>query len=187
MEKPCILATTFGAHGGIYKCFAPVVEKHFTIIPYETFLLDQKNLSEQVKAVFVWGVTLKVDRGLMQSLPNLKVVVNGGVGVNHLDIPMINSFGVKVCNTPHVVDNATADIGMGLMLASARKIVEGRPTVCQKLRVSRFSFKHIGPVSHTQMKSSSGLRRMLNEESLLKVLFNPGLVLICFRGNPPIK
>uniref|UniRef100_A0A8C7KF18 Glyoxylate reductase/hydroxypyruvate reductase n=1 Tax=Oncorhynchus kisutch TaxID=8019 RepID=A0A8C7KF18_ONCKI len=100
MEKPCILATTFGAHGGIYKCFAPVVEKHFTIIPYETFLLDQKNLSEQV-------------------------VVNGGVGVNHLDIPMINSFGVKVCNTPHVVDNATADIGMGLMLASARKIVEG--------------------------------------------------------------
>ncbi|XP_029602562.1 uncharacterized protein LOC115187707 [Salmo trutta] len=125
MEKPCILATTFGAHGGINKCFAPVVEKHFTIIPYETFLLDQKNLSEQVKAVFVWGSALKVDRDLMQSLPNLKVVVNGGVGVDHLDIPMINSFGVKVCNTPHVVDNATADLGMGLMLASARKIVEG--------------------------------------------------------------
>uniref|UniRef100_A0A674C4S4 Glyoxylate reductase/hydroxypyruvate reductase n=1 Tax=Salmo trutta TaxID=8032 RepID=A0A674C4S4_SALTR len=100
MEKPCILATTFGAHGGINKCFAPVVEKHFTIIPYETFLPHQKNLSEQV-------------------------VVNGGVGVDHLDIPMINSFGVKVCNTPHVVDNATADLGMGLMLASARKIVEG--------------------------------------------------------------
>lgn len=147
----------------------------------------QTVLKQAINIVFVWGVTLKVDRGLMQSLPNLKVVVNGGVGVNHLDIPMINSFGVKVCNTPHVVDNATADIGMGLMLASARKIVEGRPTVCQKLRVSRFSFKHIGPVSHTQMKSSSGLRRMLNEESLLKVLFNPGLVLICFRGNPPIK
>uniref|UniRef100_A0A4W5MD54 Glyoxylate reductase/hydroxypyruvate reductase n=2 Tax=Hucho hucho TaxID=62062 RepID=A0A4W5MD54_9TELE len=125
MEKPCILATTFGAPRGIYKCFAPVVEKHFTIIPHETFLLDQKNLSEQIKAVFVWGGALKVDRGLMQSLPNLKVVVNGGVGVDHLDIPMINSFGVKVCNTPHVVDNATADIGMGLMLASARKIVEG--------------------------------------------------------------
>ncbi|XP_061112623.1 probable 2-ketogluconate reductase isoform X4 [Conger conger] len=58
-------------------------------------------------------------------LPNLKVVVNGGVGVDHLDIAMINSFGVKVCNTPHVVDNATADIGMALMLASARKLLYG--------------------------------------------------------------
>ncbi|CAB1321295.1 unnamed protein product [Coregonus sp. 'balchen'] len=125
MEKPCILATTFGAPGGIYKRFAPVVEKHFTIIPYETFPPDQKNLSEQVKVVFVWGGALKVDRGLMQSLPNLKVVVNGGVGVDHLDIPMINSFGVKVCNTPHVVDNATADIGIGLMLASMGMDVSG--------------------------------------------------------------
>ncbi|KAJ3597572.1 hypothetical protein NHX12_001095 [Muraenolepis orangiensis] len=53
------------------------------------------------------------------------VVVSGGVGVDHLDIPLINSFGVKVCNTPKVVDNATADLAMGLMLASARNILQG--------------------------------------------------------------
>ncbi|XP_067094289.1 probable 2-ketogluconate reductase [Osmerus mordax] len=125
MEKPCILATSLGAPGGIYRCFAPIIQEHFTIISHDEFLKDQKTFADKLKAVFVWGAALEVDKNLLQSLPNLKVVVNGGVGVDHLDIPMINSYGVKVCNTPHVVDNATADLGMGLMLASARKILEG--------------------------------------------------------------
>lgn len=126
MEKPCILATTLGAPGGIYKCFEPCIEKHFTIIPYERFVQRKEDFAAKIQALFVWGAALKVDQSLLQSLPNLKAVVNGGVGVDHLDIPLINSFGVKVSNTPHVVDNATADIGMSLMLASARKIVEGK-------------------------------------------------------------
>uniref|UniRef100_A0A8C2PXE5 Par-6 family cell polarity regulator gamma a n=1 Tax=Cyprinus carpio TaxID=7962 RepID=A0A8C2PXE5_CYPCA len=125
MEKPCILATTLGAPGGIYKCFAPCIEKHFTIIPYEWFVQRKADFADKIQALFVWGGVIKVDQNLLKSLPNLKAVVNGGVGVDHLDIPLINSFGVKVSNTPHVVDNATADIGMSLMLASARKIVEG--------------------------------------------------------------
>ncbi|XP_062393701.1 glyoxylate/hydroxypyruvate reductase B [Sardina pilchardus] len=125
MAKPCILATKLGSPGGIYQCYAPCIEKHFTIIPQEEFVQKRNSLADKIQAVFVWGGALKVGRDLLQSLPNLKVVVNGGVGVDHFDIPLINSFGVKVCNTPDVVDNATADIGMGLMLASARKILEG--------------------------------------------------------------
>jgi len=62
---------------------------------------------------------------LLSSLPLLKVVSNGGVGIDHLNVPYINSLGVKVTNTPSVVSDATADIAMGLLLASARKIVEG--------------------------------------------------------------
>lgn len=125
MDKPCILATTLGAPGGIYKCFEPCIEKHFTIITFERFVQRKEDFAAKIQALFVWGGAIKVDQNLLQSLPNLKAVVNGGVGVDHLDIPLINSFGIKVSNTPHVVDNATADIGMSLMLASARKIVEG--------------------------------------------------------------
>ncbi|XP_036448334.1 probable 2-ketogluconate reductase [Colossoma macropomum] len=122
-EKPCILATI--GQEGIYKCFASCIEKHFTIINSDTFVQERELLVHKIQAIFVLGQSIKVDHSLLQSLPKLKVVVNGGVGVDHLDIPLINSFGVKVCNTPHVVDNATADIGMGLMLASARKLVQG--------------------------------------------------------------
>ncbi|KAI5620595.1 hypothetical protein C0J50_20062, partial [Silurus asotus] len=124
MEKPCILTTVPGPKG-IYDCFIPCIEKHFTIIHYEEFVKRKEHYAEQIQAIFVWGVILKVNMELLQALPKLQVVVNGGVGVDHLDIPLINSFGVKVCNTPHVVDNATADIGMALMLASARRILEG--------------------------------------------------------------
>lgn len=124
MEKPCILAPIIGPKG-IYKCFKLCIEKHFTIIEYEEFLERKEHFAEKIRAIFVWGATLYVNQELLQALPKLQVVVNGGVGVDHFDIPLINSFGVKVCNTPHVVDNSTADIGMGLMLASARKILEG--------------------------------------------------------------
>uniref|UniRef100_A0A673JNJ4 Zgc:136493 n=1 Tax=Sinocyclocheilus rhinocerous TaxID=307959 RepID=A0A673JNJ4_9TELE len=95
MEKPCILATTLGVPRGIRKA----------------------DFADKIQALFVWGGVIKVDQNLLKSLSNLK-------GVDHLDNPLINRFGVKVSNTPHVVDNATADIGMSLMLASARKIVE---------------------------------------------------------------
>lgn len=125
MEKPWVLAITFGMKGGIYQSFAHLVEKHFNVIPYDKFVMRKEDFADKIQALLLWSVKLKVDRDLLQSLPNLIAVVSGGVGVDHLDIPLINSFGVKVFNTPHVVDNATADIGMGLMLASARNIVMG--------------------------------------------------------------
>lgn len=124
MEKFHILISTLGPKG-IYSCFAPIIERNFTMVKYETFQKGSKDLAEKIRAVFVWGPDLDVNRNLLQALPRLQVVANAGVGVDHLDIPLINSFGVKVCNTPHVVDNATADLGIGLMLASARKILMG--------------------------------------------------------------
>uniref|UniRef100_A0A674GWQ9 D-isomer specific 2-hydroxyacid dehydrogenase NAD-binding domain-containing protein n=1 Tax=Taeniopygia guttata TaxID=59729 RepID=A0A674GWQ9_TAEGU len=66
-----------------------------------------------------------IDRELLESLPNLKVIANSGVGVDHLDLKMISSFVVKVTNTPHTVADPTADIGIALMLASAGIQVEG--------------------------------------------------------------
>lgn len=124
MEKPYILATTCGNLNGIYSCFAPLVEEHFTAIDFEN-IASQPGLHKKIQAVLLWNAYPLINSSLLQELPNLKVVVSGGVGVDHLDIPLINSFGVKVCNTPNVVDNATADLAMGLMLASARNIIQG--------------------------------------------------------------
>lgn len=81
---------------GAYECFKPVIEKHFTLIEYEKCFERKEHFAGTIQAIFVWGVTLKVNTKLLQALPNLKVVVNGGVGVDHLDIPLIKSFGVKV-------------------------------------------------------------------------------------------
>ncbi|NWI21118.1 GRHPR reductase, partial [Crypturellus soui] len=73
----------------------------------------------------MWHHKPIIDEELLQSLPNLKIVSNSGVGIDHLDLKLLSRFGVKVSNTPFVVSTDTADLGMALMLASARRLVEG--------------------------------------------------------------
>ncbi|NWT01354.1 GRHPR reductase, partial [Mionectes macconnelli] len=81
-------------------------------------------LSEKVQAIYMWWHRPAIDRELLQSLPNLKVIANSGVGMDHLDLKLIASFGVKMANVPHAVSSSTADAGMALLLASARRLVE---------------------------------------------------------------
>ncbi len=55
----------------------------------------------------------------------IQVLANYGVGVNHLDISSYAARGIRVSNTPDVLSNAVADLGMTLLLASARNIYKG--------------------------------------------------------------
>ena len=54
-----------------------------------------------------------------------KMMANFGVGFNHIDIAAANSKGIVVSNTPGAVTDATADIGMSLILMAARRLSEG--------------------------------------------------------------
>ncbi|XP_053099694.1 probable 2-ketogluconate reductase isoform X2 [Hemicordylus capensis] len=124
-ECPCTLINVIGGPDGIYEDHMEFLEKHFKLITMKEFLENKQVLSPKIKAIFMWCQKPAVNRELLQSLPNLKVIANSGVGVDHLDLKLISSFGVKVANTPFAVSNATADLGIALMLASARRIVEG--------------------------------------------------------------
>ncbi|XP_059205079.1 probable 2-ketogluconate reductase isoform X2 [Centropristis striata] len=102
-----------------------IIKQHFQIIRQQDFLQNPQLHGPKIQAVFVWDALPVTEPSLLSLLPSLKVVANGGVGIDHLDVPYISSLGVKVTNTPGVVSNATADMAMGLLLASARKILEG--------------------------------------------------------------
>ncbi len=54
---------------------------------------------------------------------------NFGVGYNHIDVAAAQAAGVQVSNTPDVLTDATADIGMTLLLATARRAGEGERLV----------------------------------------------------------
>ncbi|NXX12922.1 GRHPR reductase, partial [Podargus strigoides] len=82
-------------------------------------------MSKKVQAIYLWWHKPVIDQELLQSLPNLKVIANSGVGMDHLDLKLVASFGVKMANTPRAVSSSTADTGMALLLASARRLVEG--------------------------------------------------------------
>ncbi len=60
----------------------------------------------------------------MDRLPNLRVISNNGVGVDHIDLAAAKERGIVVGNTPGVLDGATADMAMALLLAVGRRIVE---------------------------------------------------------------
>ncbi|XP_060630915.2 probable 2-ketogluconate reductase isoform X2 [Anolis sagrei] len=124
-DLPGVLIFDIGGACGVLESHVEFLKKHFTLITMKEFQENRKELREKIKSVFVFERQPTIDRELLESLPNLKVVGNSGVGVNHLDLKLISSFGVKVTNTPHAVSDSTADIGMALMLASARRLVEG--------------------------------------------------------------
>ncbi|NXO47482.1 GRHPR reductase, partial [Aramus guarauna] len=81
--------------------------------------------SKKVQAIYLWWQKTIIDQDLLQSLPNLKVIANSGVGMDHLDLKLVASFGVKMANARCAVSSSTADTGIASLLASARRLVEG--------------------------------------------------------------
>lgn len=62
-------------------------------------------------------------------LPHLKIVANCAVGHDNVDVVAAEMRGVKVTNTPDVLTDATADLAWALILACARRVVEGTELV----------------------------------------------------------
>ena len=57
--------------------------------------------------------------------PDLKLIANYGVGFNNIDVKTAQEKGIYVTNTPDVLTDATADLAFTLLLASARRVIEG--------------------------------------------------------------
>src|SRR5437762_7538055 len=70
-------------------------------------------------------LTDKIDAALLDAAPRLKVVSNFAVGFNNIDVPACTERGICVGNTPGVLTDATADMAFCLLIAAARRVVEG--------------------------------------------------------------
>jgi len=70
-------------------------------------------------------LTDKVDAELMDRAPNLKVVSNCAVGFDNVDVTEATKRQILVGNTPGVLTETTADFAFALMMAAARRVVEG--------------------------------------------------------------
>jgi glyoxylate reductase len=70
-----------------------------------------------------------VDRDVLDANPNLKAVVSMTITPDRIDVAEATARKIPVTNIPAVVTDATADIAFGLLLAVARRIVEGDKVV----------------------------------------------------------
>ncbi len=59
----------------------------------------------------------------------LKAISNVSVGYDNVDIEFASKHNVAILNTPNILDDAVADLAMGLLIASARKICSGNDYV----------------------------------------------------------
>jgi lactate dehydrogenase-like 2-hydroxyacid dehydrogenase len=62
------------------------------------------------------------DAALMDKLPKLEIIANFGVGYDSIDTAAARARNVRVTNTPNVLNDAMAEITIGLMVALARRI-----------------------------------------------------------------
>ncbi len=78
------------------------------------------------KDALICLLTEKVDRELLDAAgPNLRIVANVAVGFDNINVPACTERNVAVTNTPGVLDETTADFAWTLLMAVARRLVEG--------------------------------------------------------------
>jgi lactate dehydrogenase-like 2-hydroxyacid dehydrogenase len=90
--------------------------------------LSASALAERIrgKQGVVSQVTDKFPPAVIETLGDLRVISNVAVGFDNVDVPAATRAGVMVTNTPDVLTDTTADLAWALLLAAARRIVEGQ-------------------------------------------------------------
>ena len=98
-----------------------LLEGKVEILPWDT---PTDGEDSSIEGIYTYG-HCQVDSPLMDRLPGLKVISNYGVGVDHIDLDAARRREIPVGNTPDVLNGATADMAMALLLAASRRLIEG--------------------------------------------------------------
>jgi lactate dehydrogenase-like 2-hydroxyacid dehydrogenase len=83
-----------------------------------------RDVGPRIEAVVTTG-NKGLKRDLIAKLPNLKLVASSGVGYDTIDIAACTERGIVVTNTPDVLTDDVADLGLALILATQRGLVRG--------------------------------------------------------------
>ena len=77
------------------------------------------------KEALVCLLTEKINDELLAAAPKLRIVANVAVGFDNIDVPACTRRRVVASNTPGVLDETTADFAWTLLMAIARRVLEG--------------------------------------------------------------
>jgi hydroxypyruvate reductase len=102
------------------------LERHFNVIR----LWKERDPDQTIKdhANNIVGLTTylaPIRAPLIEALPNLEIIAIGAAGFDHVDLEAAKSRKITVTHTPDALTDETADLGMALMLALTRRVVEG--------------------------------------------------------------
>ncbi|KAL6996473.1 Glyoxylate/hydroxypyruvate/pyruvate reductase 2kgr [Sarracenia purpurea var. burkii] len=91
----------------------------FWNFPRKTEFLKEN--SSSIRAI-VGDAAAGAGAELIELLPRLQIVANHGVGLDKVDLGKCKEKGIRVTNTPGVLTEEVADLAIGLILATLRRI-----------------------------------------------------------------
>ncbi|GAA5338817.1 D-glycerate dehydrogenase [Thermus antranikianii] len=102
-------------------------EAGYQVEVHEGLFLPQEDLLKRVEGAIglIPTVEDRIDAEVMDRALELKVIACYSVGVDHVDLEAAKARGIRVTHTPGVLTEATADLTLALLLAVARRVVEG--------------------------------------------------------------
>jgi lactate dehydrogenase-like 2-hydroxyacid dehydrogenase len=80
------------------------------------------SVAPHIRGLAVSTLAGRIDAALFDALPALEIVANFGVGYDNIDAAAAAARGITVTNTPGVLDEEVADLTVGLLLATLRRI-----------------------------------------------------------------
>ncbi|KAH8912290.1 hypothetical protein BR93DRAFT_72173 [Coniochaeta sp. PMI_546] len=104
-----------------------------------------------------FDITGKVDEEMLSALPqSLRYICHNGAGYDQVDIPACTQREIRVSNTPTAVDDATADIGIFLMLGALRNLAASMAS----LRAGHWRGKTLPALGHDPQGKVLGILGM---------------------------
>jgi D-lactate dehydrogenase len=79
-----------------------------------------------VLSVFIYS---KLDKKVLDKLPNLKMIATRSTGMDHIDLEECKRRGIVVANVPTYGSNTVAEYAIALLLAVAKRIVPAHQSV----------------------------------------------------------
>lgn len=139
-------------------------------------------------AALVADPTVPVDVALLDAAgPDLRIVANFAVGYDNVDLAACRERGVSVTNTPDVLTNATAELTLALMLATARRLGEAE----RLLRAGRWTGWDPGALLGRELAHSTigivGLGRIGSRVAELLSGFGARLLYAAQRPRPALE
>lgn len=122
MSKPAIFSTR-----QLFQAARTILDEHFQVDYWKGDKLSRADLLKHVadKEGLICVLTEKVDEELLSAAPKLRIAATVSVGYDNLDVPACTKHKVVATNTPGVLDDTTADFAWTLLMAVARRLLEG--------------------------------------------------------------
>jgi len=105
-----------------------VLDRHFEVdywTPAERITREELLKRMADKDGLVCLLTEKVDEELLGRAPKLRIAATVSVGYDNIDVAACTRHKVAATNTPGVLDDTTADFAWTLLMAIARRLLEG--------------------------------------------------------------